>query len=68
MMNLYKDIGVSDMKYDEFKKLCRKTWSKKRDYLCVDMTRNKKECKYRIFNENKNTYFECIPKVKLFNF
>ena len=42
MMNLFKDIGISEMKYDEFKQLCRKTWSRKRDYLCVDMTRNNK--------------------------
>ena len=28
--------------------------------LCIDMAKNKNESKYRIFNENKNTYIECI--------
>ena len=54
------------MKDDEFKEMCHKTWSKKFDYLCFDMTKNKNEGKYRIFNENKTTYIECIPESELF--
>ena len=33
-----KDIGGFDMKYDEFKKMCRKAWSEKFNYRCFDMT------------------------------
>ena len=37
------------MIYDEFKEMCRVAWSKKFDYLCIDMTRNENEGKYRVF-------------------
>ena len=30
------------------------------------MTKNKNEGKYRIFNESKTTYYDCIPKSKPF--
>ena len=30
------------------------------------MTKNKNEGKYRIFNESKTTYIECIPKTETF--
>ena len=42
------------MKYDEFKEMFSETWSGKYNYLCIDKTKNKNECKYRNFNENKN--------------
>ena len=29
-------------------------------YLCFDTKKNKNEGKYRVFNESKNTYFECV--------
>ena len=32
---MYKDIGGYDMKYDEFKGMCRKAWSEKFNYLCI---------------------------------
>ena len=63
---MYKNIGVYDMKYDELKEMCRKTWSEKFNFLCIDMTRNENEGKYRIFNESKNTYNDCIPKSEAF--
>ena len=34
--------------------------------LCIDMTKNKNDGKYRIFNESKNTYIECIPGSEAF--
>ena len=55
---MYYDIGAYDMKYDEFKEMCHKAWSEGFNYRCIDMTKNKNEGKYRIFNENKNTYIE----------
>ena len=30
---MYYDIGDYDMKYDEFKELCHKTWSERYNYL-----------------------------------
>ena len=30
------------------------------------MTKNKNEGKYRIFNENKTTYIDCIPETEAF--
>ena len=62
----YHDIGAFDMIYDEFKEMCRVAWGEKINYLCIDMTKNKNEGKYRIFNESKNTYIECIPESEPF--
>ena len=58
VQSMYYDIGAYDMKYDEFKEMCHKTWSEKFNYLCTDLTKNKNKGKYRIFNEIKNQYFE----------
>ena len=54
------------MKYDDFKKMCIKTWSEKFNYLSIDMTKNQNEGEYRIFNESKAWYIECIPKTEAF--
>ena len=61
---MYNDIGAHDMKYDEFKEMCRKAWSERFNYLCIDMNKDKNDGKYRIFNESKNTYIECICKTE----
>ena len=66
VQNMYQDIGAFDMKYDEFKEMCRAIWSEKFNYLCIDMTKNKNEGKYRIVNESKNTYSECICESEAF--
>ena len=63
---MYKDIGGYDLKYDESKEMCRKAWSEKFNYLCIDMTKNKNEGKYRIFNESKNIYIDCICESETF--
>ena len=60
VQSMYYDIGAYDMKYDEFKAMCHKAWSEKFNSFCIDMTKNKNEGKYRIFNESKNTYYGCI--------
>ena len=44
--------------------MCRVAWSAKYNFLCIDMT--KKEVKYRIFNECKTAYIDCIPQSELF--
>ena len=66
VQSMYYDIGAYDMKYDEFKEMCHKAWDEKYNYLCIDMAKNKNEGKYRIFNESKTTYIECIPETEPF--
>ena len=66
VQGMYYDIGAFDMIYDEVKEMCRVAWSEKFYYLCIDMTKNKNEGKYRIFNESKTTYIECIPESEPF--
>ena len=53
--SIYQDIRAFDMIYEEFKEMCRVAWGEKLNYLCIDMTKNKNEGKYPIFNEIKNT-------------
>ena len=63
---MYKDIGGYDMRYDDFKQMTKVAWSAKYSYLCFDLNKNKNEGKYRIFNESKNTYNECICESEAF--
>ena len=66
VQSMYYDIGAYDMKYDEFKEMCHKAWSERFNYLCIDMTKNRDNGKYRNFNESKTTYIDCIPKTEPF--
>ena len=66
VQSMYYDIGAYDMNYDEFKEMCHEAWDEKYNYLCIDMTKNKNEGKYRIFNESKTTYIDCIPESEPF--
>ena len=66
VQSMYHDIGAFDMIYDESKELCRVAWGEKFNYLCIDMTENKNEGRYRILNENKDTYIECICETEAF--
>ena len=60
------DIGGYDMIYSELKEMCLKAWIDNINCLCIDKTKNKNEGKYRIFNENKNTYIGRIPESEPF--
>ena len=66
VQSMYYDIGAYDMNYDEFKQMCHKAWDERFNYLCIDMTKNKNEGKYRIYNESKHTYIECICETEAF--
>ena len=66
VQSMYYDIGAYDKKYEEFKEMCHKTWDERFNYLCIDRTKNKTEGKYRIFNESKTTYIECIRETEPF--
>ena len=61
------DIGAYDMKYDEFKEKCDEAWSGRFNYHSIDMTKKKVNGKYRIFNESKTTYIDCIPETEPFS-
>ena len=65
---MYYDIGAYDMIYSEFEEMVRKAWSEKFKYLCIDMTKRRNNGKYRIFNESKDIYIECISETELFYF
>ena len=67
VQSMYYVIVAYDMKNDEFKEMCHKAWDEKFNYLCIDMTKNKKEGNYRIFNESKTTYIKCIPGTNPFD-
>ena len=54
------------MVYSEYTEMCHKSWSERFNYLCIDMTKNKNEFEYRIFNGSKTTNIECIPKNEPF--
>ena len=54
------------MKYDEIKEMCSRARSERFNYICIDMTKNKKEDKYRIFNESEDRFVECIPETEPF--
>ena len=63
---MYYDIGAYEIKYDAFKEMRRVAWSEQINYFCIDMSKNKNDVKYHIFNESKNTYIECIPETEPF--
>ena len=67
VQSMYYDIGAYDMRYNEFKEMCHKAWNEEYNYLCIDMTKNKNEGRYRIFNESKPTYIECICETNPFH-
>ena len=54
------------MNYDEFKQMCHKAWNERFNHLCIDMTKNENEGKYRTFNESKTTKIECICESEPF--
>ena len=66
VQSMYYDIGAYDMKYDEFKEIHHKAWSDRFNYLCIDVTKNKDEGKYRILNKIKTTNFDCILETDRF--
>ena len=61
VQSMYYDIGAYDRKNHEFREMCHKGWNERFSYLCIDMTKNKDEGKYCIFNESKTIYIESIP-------
>ena len=63
---MHKDIRGYDMKYNVFEKMCRKTWSQKVKYLCIDMARKKVIIVFSL--KAKLLIFNAFPKVNFFRF
>ena len=66
VQSMYYDIGAYDMNFDEFNDLCHKARDERYNYLCIDMTKNRDNGKYRIFNESRTTYIDNIPETEPF--
>ena len=64
--HLYRDVAGYDMRYDEFKELCRKSWEEDYKNLCIDRSIKKEQGIYCICNERKNTFIECTPETAPF--
>ena len=54
------------MSFVEFKQLCKRSWKEDYKYLCIDRSKKEYQRRYCTFNENKNTYIESTPKMKLY--
>ena len=63
---MYYDIGADDKLYSEFREMCKEALIGKVNYLCIDMTKNKKEGKYLIFNQSKNKFIGCVSEIEFF--
>ena len=50
------------------KKMCSRVWIEKLNYLSNDVSKNTNEGKFRIFNESKNTYIECVWESEHFDY
>ena len=46
--------------------MCQNVWSERFNYLYIGMTENKNEGKFRLLNESKTTYVECICETERF--
>ena len=46
--------------------MSHKAWSEKPNYPCIEMTKNKNEAKYRIFNEGRTLYTDSTPETEPF--
>ena len=54
------------MSYDEFKRLCRKSWVEDYNYLCIDRSKRRDQGRFCVCNESKKTYTAAAPQKKVF--
>ena len=64
--HIYRDVAGYDMKYDEFKEICRKSWEEDYIYLCIDRSKKRDQGKNCICNESKRTYIEATTQTRPF--
>ena len=63
--HLYRDIAGFDMSYDEFKKLCKESWTDEYNYLKINRL-NKKNDRYSVCNESCDTFRVYEPETDPF--
>ena len=63
---LFHDIPGLNMKLEEWKQLCRKTWENDFEYQQIGRFAKVREGKYTIRKCNKTTYIECTPETNPF--
>ena len=64
--HIYRNVAGYDMSFDEFRKICRKSWEEDYNYLCIDRSKKREQGRSCICNGKKNTYIECVPETKFF--
>ena len=64
--HIYRDVAGYDMKYDEFKELCRKSREEGYNYLFIDRSKKRDQGKYCICNESKKNLYKATPQTKPF--
>ena len=65
--HIYRDVAGYDMKYDEFKELCRKSREEGYKYLYIERSKKRDQGKFCICNESKIKYIEATPQTKPFS-
>ena len=63
---IYRDVGGSDMSYDDIEQLCGRSWEEDINYLCIDKSKKRDRGRYCNCIESKNTYLESTARTKLF--
>ena len=53
--NIYRNVGEYDMKYDEFKQICKSSWEEEYEYLCTDSSKKRDQGRHSTCIENKDT-------------
>ena len=64
--HIFRDVAGYDMNYDEFKKLCRKSWEEVYNYLHIDRSKKRDQGKYCICNESKKNIYRSNTSDKTF--
>ena len=65
--SMYYDIGAYDMKYDELKEMCHKTWSEKFNYLCIIWLKTKMKVNIVFSMKAKPITLNAFPEANLYN-
>ena len=58
MEHIYRDVAGFDKSYDEFKKLCRKSWEEVYIHLFIDRSKKRDQGRYCICNESKEQIYK----------
>ena len=65
---MYKDIAGYDMENGEFEEMCRRTWSEKFNYLCIELSKNRNEVNIVLSMKAKTHILNVFVKMNLFHY